>query len=101
MGKEGRGKRRGNGIIINHADTAALDAMPYIPGYVATKAGIIYSTLSFGVSISVEDSVTLSFLRSFMYSGIAMEVQRLKSSPVFKISGVNTFLYNIKCNAAS
>lgn len=64
MGKEGRGKRRGNGIIINHADTAALDAMPYIPGYVATKAGIIYSTLSFGVSISVEDSVTFSFLRS-------------------------------------
>lgn len=63
MGKEGRGKRRGNGIIINHADTAALDAMPYIPGYVATKAGIIYSTLSFGVSNSVEDSVTLSFLQ--------------------------------------
>lgn len=88
MGKEGRGKRRGNGIIINHADTAALDAMPYIPGYVATKAGIIYSTLSFGVSISVEDSLTLSFLRSLcIYSGIAMEVQRFKSSPVFKTSG--------------
>lgn len=93
MGKEGRGKRKGNGIIINHADTAALDALPYIPGYVATKAGIIYGTLSFGVSILVEDSVNLSFLQSLCGThgarSIAREVRGLRSPIGFKPSGVN------------
>lgn len=61
MGKEGRGHRKGGGLIINHADTAALDALPYTPAYVASKAGIIYSTLSFGVSISFESLLPFKY----------------------------------------
>ncbi|XP_046660382.1 15-hydroxyprostaglandin dehydrogenase [NAD(+)]-like [Homalodisca vitripennis] len=48
MGKNGRGKRKGDGIIINHSDTMALEGLPYAPAYSATKAGIIGATLSFG-----------------------------------------------------
>ncbi|XP_054288209.1 15-hydroxyprostaglandin dehydrogenase [NAD(+)]-like isoform X2 [Macrosteles quadrilineatus] len=48
MGRNGKGKRNGQGLIINHADIAALEGFPYTPGYVASKAGVVGATLSFG-----------------------------------------------------
>lgn len=50
MGKEGKGKKRGQGIIINHSDVAALEPFPFAPCYAATKAGIMSASHSFGVS---------------------------------------------------
>lgn len=50
MGKNGKGRTKGQGVIINHADVVALEPFPYAPLYAATKAGVMAVSQNLGVS---------------------------------------------------